>query len=37
MSVNAALKRSFLILECCLQFSDNFLYGILLRDFFVTK
>ena len=30
------LKRHFIILEYCLQFSDNFLYGI-LRDFFVTK
>ena len=30
------LKRHFIILEYCLHFNDNFLYGI-LRDFFVTK
>ena len=28
---------SVLILKCCLQFSDKFLYGILLRDFFCHK
>ena len=41
--IRALLKRhliqtcSFLVLECCLHFSENFLYGVLLRDFFVTK
>ena len=30
-------SSSFLVLECCLQFSKKFLYGVLLRDLFVTK
>ena len=28
---------SFLVLECYLQFRENFLYGVLLRNLFVTK
>ena len=28
---------SFIVLECSFQFNDNFLNGILLGDFFVTK
>ena len=28
---------SILVLECCLHFSEDFLYGVLLRDLFSHK
>ena len=28
---------SFFVLECCSQFSENFLYRVLLRHLFITK
>ena len=31
------LNMFFSVLEYCLQFSENFLYGVLLRDLFATK
>ena len=38
LKLSSFLKSSFfLALECCLQFRENLLHGVLLRDLFVTK
>ena len=34
---NVKILKHVIFLECCLQFSDNFLYEILQRDFSVTN